>query len=329
MIACIVLGLLFVVGLVLLLVGLINRKKPKYEGKKSPVVCISIGSVLLLIPVVTVVVLIGNAVYSEIIEKNIRYDNVADKWRHQDVYDHQAVDEAIDALLSSADKGDSEAFADVFTPNLQKDIRFDNELDAFFKNYPVGLSQCELDGGLTSSNSSFVNDESVENASAYFTCVLDGEWYFITMKLCYDNTASPDDVGITFFCIENLEANAVGREYSDNEHIICELVDEKFVSARLICGKGFCFTDYPEREISEEMMRSCLESCDSISEISQLIGEPNVTKKYDGSAGCDYYYELTPENGEPRYAHISTSRNGDLLYAYVCSDTDSLDRELY
>lgn len=49
------LGFLSLVGIIFLIVGIVNRQKPKYVGKKSPTACIVSGIVFLLLPVGTAI----------------------------------------------------------------------------------------------------------------------------------------------------------------------------------------------------------------------------------------------------------------------------------
>lgn len=331
-IVLIILGFLFITGLIFLIIGLVKKSKPKNIGKKSPIVCIVTGSILLALPVLTTLVLVVTGVSSSISTaiKRSDYENVTDKWRNERVSDHEAADGAIKELLESADTGNRETFAKTFTPNIQGSEDFDDALDKFFEEYPVGLSECELDGGNVGSSGSYNYGHNVLTGGAYYTCMLDDEWYYIGMNFCYENTDSPDDVGITFLCVENLEANALDVEYSDDEYLVCSIKSENEVTARLIKGKGFIFEPTPGRVITEEQMREYLEKYDTLRELSLEIGEPNVVKKYSNCTGYDYYYELASENGEPRYAYICTnSPMGEILYGYVCSDTETLyDREL-
>ncbi len=328
LLACIVLVLMLIVGVILLIIGLINRKKEKFAGKKSPVVCI-VSGILLIIPSVIITLSAVASFVISVASKN-GYDNIADEWRNEWVTDQKAADEAIKALLGYADDGNQAAFAELFTPNLQNTDSFENQIDEFFEVYPTGLSLCELEGGLVSSSASYDYGERERTGSTDYTCYLDGEWYTITLGFCHDNTSSPDDVGITFFCIENLEADASDIEYSSDTCLACSLFDESQVTARLIHNNGFVFNDSFDREITQEQMSEYLSSYDNLRELAEIIGMPNVAIKYDNCTGYDYYYELCSENGEPRYAYICTSNQmGRVLYAYVCSDTEAFyDEEL-
>lgn len=323
-IVLIILGILFIAGLILLIIGVVNKRKPKNKGKKYPIVLIVIGSLLLIMPVGTGIVLIACSAVGSVSTsiKRMDYESVTDKWRNEWTTDHAAANEAINELLTCADSGDYEHFAKTFTPNIQKSEDFEKNLDDFFSAYPAGLSQCELDGGNVGSSGSYNYGHNVQTGSTSYTCVMNDEWYHIRLQFCYENTDSPDDVGVTFFSVENLEATALDIEY--DKSLVCNIKSKSEVSARLIKNIAFEFEPHPDRMITKEEMRTYLRKYDDLSSLEEEIGSPNVTKKYDICTGYDHYYELAPENGEPRYAYICTdSPSGSILYGHLCSNTET------
>ena len=142
LIAAVILGALLITGLVLLIVGIVRKCSKKNAGKKSPSVLIVSGSVLLVLPVITVVLLSAWGVSScaGTAFKRTQYECVPDRWRNEWVYDSQAEEEIIEALFNSADKGDREAFGKNFTPELQRKEGFDEAVNAFFAAYPKGFA---------------------------------------------------------------------------------------------------------------------------------------------------------------------------------------------
>lgn len=319
-----IIGFLFLAGMIFLITGLVIRQKPKYSRKKSPIVCIVIGVVFLILPVGMAVLIEINMIVSLFTgsSQSLRYGNVTDGWRSgKYIGDTHAREEAIEGLLGFADAGDRDSFEKMFTPRLQEREDFQAAVDDFFRTYPNGLSLCELEGGNGHTSGSSNYGESVQKTNAYYTCFLDGEWYYIGLDLCYRNTESPEEVGVTFFCIENLEANAIDREYGEDEFLACEIRDANDVCARLIKGRGYLFTPTPDRSITTAEMKTYLTQYANLGDLSDQIGEPNVTKPIFNSTGDDYYYELVPEDGEPRYAYICADPiSGEIYYSYICSD---------
>lgn len=331
MIVIIFLGILFIAGLIFLIAGIITKKNPKNKGKAFPVVFIVIGSLLLVLPAGTALTMIVTQISSSVTTKieSMSYENVTDKWRNEWTTDRSAANGAIEELLSCADSGNRERFAKTFTPNIQQSAGFEEYLEEFFNAYPVGMWECTLDGGNVSSSGSYNYGHNVQTGSTSYTCVLNGEWYHIAMNFCYENTDCPEDVGVTFFAIENLEARALDKNYGDKP-LVCSKRGKNEISARLIKNNAFVFEPTPDRVITEEEMKQYLAECNDLYTLSKKIGEPNVNKKYPNCTGYDHYYELAPENGEPRYAYLCTnSPTGRFYSGYICSDTGSFyDRGL-
>lgn len=266
------------------------------------------------------------------------YDRIPDKWENEWVSDHEAASEVIEALLSSADAGDREAFAENFTKELQQSDDFSERLDEFFIAYPTGFSECELDGGLVSSEASYHYGDTYSTGSTYYECWLDGEWYFISLGFCHQNTYDADKLGVTRFTVMNLEARAVyidisNREYDsfEDEYLQCEITSSDEVDARLIAGNPFLWTPTDNPKLTAEEMHDLFAGYRDLGakEIMDTIGKANAAIKYSNCTGYDYYYELAPENGEPRYAYISTSSPyGRIIDAYACSSEEILFDEV-
>ncbi len=322
-----------VVGIPLLIIGLINLKKQKNQGKKWPKNCAIIGTVLILTPVFLFLLLITLTAGSKIQTGLTRLycDNVVEKWRFKEVSDVEAENAVIHALLEAADENDVETFKQLFTPYVYNIESFGTNLEAFFESYPEGLFECELNGGLVDSDISYKNDRSVKTASAYYTCYLDDEWYSITLDFCYGYTDSPDHIGVTFFSIENLEGfalrSAEEKELSKNEYLICNVVNDSDVSARLIGGKAYLFTPMPERTLTLDKAKQILLQTNSMHEVEALIGKPNAIHDVGfGTGSC--FYELESENGEPLYLIITKTLNSRILYATVCNDTKNMNESI-
>lgn len=325
-------GILLFAGLMMIIAGIITRAKPKNAGRKYPTVLIVIGAITFLIPAVTASVIVIGGIGSQIstIIKRQSYTGVTDQWRNEWVTDSEAADGAIKELLESAEAGDREQFKKTFTPNIQNSQGFETAINDFFNAYPKGLGSCELKGSGVSSSGSYNYGNNVQTGNASYTCFINEEWYSIRMSFCYENTNNPDDVGVNFFSIENLEAYALDEDY-EGKNLICSIKSEDEVTARLVDNRGFIFEPYPERVITEAQMKEYLAKYDDLYHLEQEIGKPNISIKYDNCTGYDHYYELVPENGKPRYAYICTnSPSGKFLYGYVCSDTNSYyDKKLF
>lgn len=315
-------AVIFLAGIILLIIGIVNKRKPKNAGRKFPTVCISVGGTLLALPALIFVIGVVPG-----IRKTFFYDSVPEHWQNAWVGDTQAADEAIKALMEAAGNGDREALAKNFTAEVRNSPSFEAELDSFFGTYPAALSECEPEGGSSGSSGSYNYGHNILTGSAHYTCDLDGEKFFINISFCYENTDEPDKVGVESFSVMNLGARALYiqesnekamlGDYEDNTSLICDIKNSDEVDARLIGGYPFVWHPTNNKKLTEDEMRTMLSKTSSMNSLTRKIGMPNVSMKYSNSTGYDYYYELVPENGEPRYAHISASRNGDIIDAYV------------
>lgn len=336
----VVLGVLFVLGLILLGVGIVKRKNPKNKGKKHPVVFMVVGTILSL-PALGAILLIfvkPKIMDTKLEMERAQYECVPDKWRNEHVYDHEAAQEVLDALLKAADEGDKEAFAKNFTPDIQEKSDFEEALDLFFESYPQGFSECGIEVGPVSGGGSYNFGHNVLTAGTSVDVVMDGEWYTIGLGFCYENTDNPEEVGVNDFSIMNMEGAAYfNEEYNKNsipfhdEYLVCRIMSDKEISACLIGGIPYLWTDTPEPKLTKEEMSVLLNQYRDegigIPEVVDVIGEPNASRKLSNCTGYDYYYELVPkEDGTPQYVHISTiPAKGRIIDAFLCDS----EREYY
>lgn len=271
-----------------------------------------------------------NNIAKKIINKTVdNFDDkpLSEKWVQKDfITDHYAADSAINLLITSADAGDKKKFMLAFSENIRNSEGFEKKVDEFLKVYPKGIGENDIEGGLSESSASYNYGHTTQVCQAHYTCTIGKEWYSISLKLCFENTDFPDNVGVTGFIIRNLEAYAKDQQENtdlSDTLLECRIISSEEVSARLINNKAFIFKPYPDRTINEDDMKILLKGHPDFSLIVNTLGEPNVSIKYDNHTGYDYYYELEPENGEPRYAHIVTSSpSGKCIDAFLLSDTD-------
>ena len=90
----------FLAGIILLIIGIVNKSKPKNAGRKFPTVCMSLGGTLLVLPALIVAIGIVPRIFGGF------YSSVPEHWQNAWVGDTQAADEAIKALMEAAGNGD-------------------------------------------------------------------------------------------------------------------------------------------------------------------------------------------------------------------------------
>ena len=262
------------------------------------------------------------------------YDSVSERWKNEHVSDNRAAEQAIEALIESADRGDRDAFAKNFTDELRGTSEFDSLLDDFFAEYPKGLSEVRLNGSGVSSSGSYNYGHNVLEGSTNYKCTLNGEWYIINLGFCYENTDEPEKVGVDFFTIMNTEARAVHQdaysrdsEHYENIHLLCDIRSSDEVNARMIGGYPKLWTDTDTEKLTADEMRELLSEYRSLGvpEVRDRIGDANAEEKFFNCTGYDYYYELAPENGEPRYAYIcAAAPYGRIIDAYLSTPDETI-----
>ena len=320
----IIIGIIgLIAGVILLTAGLICRKKPEHQGKRFPKIFIVAGSILVCIPVLTV----GIAAVTGLLSTLRSDDSIPEHWRNTwTISENTAADEAIKALMKAAGEGDRDALAKCFAAELQNSPDFSKELDSFLEEFPAALSGCELDGSSTGSSGSYDYGHNVRTAGAKYECELNGEKYYISLDFCFENTDEPDKVGVTYFSVRNLEARALYIEEvnrdpeSKRPTIECDIKSSEEINARLIDGIPYIWHPTSGKKLSEDEMRQLLSKTDSMDDLIRSIGEPNVSFKSYNSTGYDFYYELSSEESEAQYAHITAgSPKGEIYHAYLCT----------
>ena len=229
-------------------------------------------------------------------------------------------------VMKAAGEGDRDALGKCFAAELQNSPDFSKELDSFLEEFPAALSGCELDGSSTGSSGSYDYGHNVRTAGAKYECELNGEKYYISLDFCFENTDEPDKVGVTYFSVRNLEARALYIEEvnrdpeSKRPTIECVIKSSEEINARLIDGIPYIWHPTSGKKLSEDEMRQLLSKTDSMDDLIRSIGEPNVSFKSYNSTGYDFYYELSSEESEAQYAHITAgSPKGEIYHAYLCT----------
>ena len=133
-----ILGIVFLIGLILLIIGIVRKSKKKNEGKKSPVVLIVIGAVLMIPSIACVITIAVYLVKSDLnrTKWEKEADSIVELWQHVSITDEKAAPQALNALLTAADDGDKEAFMKCFAESVREDDEFEDEDfdEDFFEN---------------------------------------------------------------------------------------------------------------------------------------------------------------------------------------------------
>ena len=262
--------------------------------------------------------------------------NIQEYWKSHYNSERTAADQAYKKLFEAADKGDKESFASNFTDKVRSRSDFNTFLDAFFENYPKGLSKCKAEYSARGSSGSYDYGDNRKTADCIYTLTFEGQKYWINMGYCYTSTKHPEKLGIMYLLIMNLQGYALFRtetsakakeipnyNYDDDVPLVCIILGEDVVNARLINGTPYQWNDTGTKKLTEDEMREFLTSNreKGIEFVIEKLGEPNV----DREVTSYYIYELATTDGEPRYAKISANlTSGRIIDAYVCT-ADSCD----
>ena len=319
----------FFLGLILIIRGFLRNRLAKYAGLKPPKALLITGIVMVTIPLLAIVGLSiwGITSSANTIYARAHYECVPDIWRNESVSASKAEDDILRVLLKSADNSDREAFAMNFTPEMQKKKGFDQSVKRFLEAYPIGLSECEKYDMARNNTASHVSDAAVKAECLSFRCALGENWYFVIVEYCYFNADEPDKVGVTKCRVMNLEAAAVYYEdeaaNGTDEFPICDIKSSSEYNARLVGGRAYLWTPTDTPKISEEQLRRLLQKTNRLDDPLLIlnIGEPNlVIKDDDSSTQYGYFFELTAQDGEPRYAYFQTdSELGNILWGLLCT----------
>ncbi|MBQ4396901.1 MAG: DUF5104 domain-containing protein [Clostridia bacterium] len=329
------LGGLALVGGVLLWMGLSRRRKPEYAGKRSPKVLFGLGLAILTLPTL-VVVLYSVRLLTVGISTAFQwtqYECIPDRWRNEMVSDTEAADDALNALLTSADNGDRDAFSKNFTPEIQADAGFQTALDDFFAAYPGGLADLERKGGYGGGGGSYDMGTAVLDYHVQYDLTDGDTWYRVHLSICYRNTDEPDKVGVTVFTVRNLPASAAYEEEvrnapgtEDGRYMVCDVSGADGRDVRLIDGNPFFWTASDTPPLTVDALRELLAAHRRMDDpvLTSALGSPGAVSRYADQPDYRCYYELTSENGEPRYADIQVEADsGEIFGAFVCTPDET------
>ena len=187
----ILLGGMFFLGLLLLIIGIVRRKNPKNAGKKSPIVAIVLG-VLLLMPPVGTGLFIGGVIVKDFIVSHRDYEVVTDEWRAHYVVPGEAVRDVTEGLLEAAEDNDKELIAKLFTKSARESLGFER---------------------------TYHNTKENQYYSETLSVMIDGEEYYVYAYFCLKNE-DPDEIGLIFFCLQNEKGYQERFDFS-NQTIAC------------------------------------------------------------------------------------------------------------
>ena len=308
----VLLAILAFIGSVLLVFGLVKRKKAVQRGKKYPYVFIVLGILFLAPSVLTVGGVIVTAVVTTVqvkIADTIGYDNCVDRWKNRWISESAAEEAMFKEFIEAAESRDKEALMALYTDEIQNRGELSGQVDDFLAGYPGGFSadDFESDGGSSESG------DGETQFDVDYEGVKDGKYYYISFGACCANDDNEDKIGLQYFYMKSEKAKVL-EDRNDYVYAIDSLyIDAGFqvegdYETRRIGGYPFEFVPM-DRKLTKEQVIDAVKSARTIEELIEIIGEPNGSKE----RMSEVLYELVPEGGEPWYAVITHDNYGRII----------------
>ncbi len=237
--------------------------------------------------------------------------------------------EAANQFLAAIEAGDRDAVRDCFSVNAREACpEMEEQIDRLLElcSGPVAL-QNEDDLSLFGEYSSDHGKRTaLAGTTLLYTC--GDEYFWCYMGLTYQDDADADNVGITYANMETA-AFACARRSDENYgempdfqapglRVLTEEQLERPVEGEIRVVRGDPILYTPAAVLDEAEAAAFLQQDASYTAFVERFGPP--------CGGWVYaYYELPPENGEPRYLCMSWDEGNDEIYsASVCDEVESL-----
>lgn len=217
--------------------------------------------------------------------------------------------QAVDDFFAALDAGDKEAIKEMFAPSVQnEDTDLEKQIEYLIEKYPGPTEYCGRDGADHESHSSRKGKRTSSGWSP-FPVISNGEYYWCTFEITYQNDTDKDQAGITQVCFFSFNDYCdirydEDKKYpSENGLIVC-LDYPLDCEVRSVGGEPYKYTSgkgvLDEAEIKEFLVSATEEYEQSWWYFEEKYGEPNASL-------YDYYhiYELPSEDGQPRYMIVS------------------------
>lgn len=240
--------------------------------------------------------------------------------------------EAVDDFFNAVDRRDKDAVIQMFSEKVRAEYpQLEALVEELFEAYPGPTDICKRNGRMVAGSYSTDHGKKTAEVSQGFPVVSGDTYYWCDFVLMYRNDEDEAAVGVTrvslyserSFC--EMRYNPPDRSGMMDKNVDpdplpleVEMESELEGEVRWIGGYPVKFTPV-DRELPPEMIREFFESSDSYSGFREAFGEPNAFS----ISGIACFYELPPEDGEPRYLDILFDEEADrILSAYVVNDLD-------
>ena len=239
-------------------------------------------------------------------------------------HDHSLLQDTINAFFQAVDAQDTEAVKAMFSPRiLQEDGDLDDMVDRLLALYSGPTDDCLVQRSPGSSR--HIGWKRRANTHVWFPVVSNGVNYYCYISFTYRDDENPDNIGIEKLVFttekarcsellinsqEPLEDGLTVIEDAPGDYLTCRIGDEAFVYTPA------------NRVITREDILAFLAQGTRWDAFTAQFGEPNARSPYSENS-C--YYQLTDQDGQPRYAQITlqTVENKKSIYSVSLRDGHS------
>lgn len=224
-----------------------------------------------------------------------------------------SLQDPIDEFFAAVDARDAEAVRAMFSPNAQAaGETLDQDIQALFDLYPGPTDECVMTSPVGASKHVGwrENATTVHNT---FPVVCQGVNYYCAFSYTTKDEADEGNVGVNsvLFMTEKVQANEEFRnslERGDGLTVAADCPGD--YETRRIGDCAYIFTPM-DRSLFADELTAFLQTDSNWAAFLDRFGQPNAE-----SWPSSYYFELTPENGQPRYAHILTNTENGVKQVY-------------
>lgn len=313
----VMLSLVFIIGLILIIIGLFKKHKNREIGSKYFPLSLIVGLVfisIVLVPLGIIAILIGINMTRTAIQSR-KYTNIVDRWKNERVQDEQAISEAFEVVIACLDDKNADCIYDLFAEDAKKRENLYISIEKFIELVLPRLSSYEkkpIGGGIPSTN----EYGKMEKSFAYSYAIdIDGQEYILTISAEFLNTEYKSSVGLGY----------IGFKRAKDEEFIAEIITSidmifaKTCHPKWIFNALLCYKDSPNSIDEEEFIKTVLK-LKRFGDIYDIYGEPNIIQ------ANEWYYRLN--SPYEKYAAIIPALFGEILEIYIINGNGDTERIL-
>lgn len=223
--------------------------------------------------------------------------------------EEKGYNEVMTAFWDAVHRNDEDAIYELFSSRAHEiDPSLKDDIHTLVEMYPDGTDQV-FPQAITASHHWYSGEEE-SIARSTTTLLADGTYFVCNSEVLYEYTEDPSQRGI--ICMDF---------FTEDEYCIFRKNDENYAKSGLMvyntrtleCDfrliENYLYDYVPiDRQLDVAEVKAFLETSNSYQKFLEEFGEPN--------AGCNFYfYELPPEEDEPRYLKVYNIRNTDEIHS--------------